>query len=153
MKKSFTSGRMILALALTTASFGCRSAVSSVDTPSVAAGETAEIIVTGESAASVIAGSMGDVDRRTRRVLLNMGLQFDDGSDEDNATEREYEARNADRVVHVKLEQRPGTLATNLTVSSRNGSTYEVNHARTVIQQVQNTRTDNLDQPNALPNQ
>ena len=116
----------------------CRSA-STVAAAGVAG--AAAIIMNDQNAEAEIAGSLVEVDGRAKRVLREMGLLMVDAAEEDKATEFEYEARNGDRVVHVKLERRSPTV-TKLSVSSRVGTTlnYDVSHARMVVERIQQMR-------------
>jgi hypothetical protein len=123
--------RLTLMLALLLPAYGCLAAAAG-------AGAAAGITLTNQGAESVVQGSIADVDRRTRAVLRDMGLTLADAAYEDNATEREYEARGSgDRVVHVKLEAR-GTTSTNVNVSSREGRLdYDKDAARDIISRIQ----------------
>lgn len=104
-----------------------------------AAGTAAAVVATNQNAEAEVHGSLAELDRRTRSVFSEMGLQITKSSSENNDTEREYEARSGDRVVHVKLEQPAGGHMTKVSVSSRRGTTvdYDVSHARMVLQRIQ----------------
>lgn len=132
---------LVLAAALALPAAGCRSASTATTVAAGAAGAAAAIVLNDQNAEADIAGSIGDVDRRARVVLSGMGLQIVQSSSENNAMEREYEARSGDRVVHVKLEQRAPGL-TKASVSSRTGTTlnYDVSHARMVVERIQQQR-------------
>ncbi len=100
----------------------------------------AAINPTAEGAESLVQGSISTVDRRARPVLTNMGLELTKTDYEDDATEREYEARNGNRVVHVKLEAR-GATSTQVNVSSREGTLdYDKSHARRIRERIQRQR-------------
>jgi hypothetical protein len=123
---------------------GCRTARTAaaevVNAAEEAGQAIASIIPTNQGAESLVQGSISNVDRRTRAVLTNMGLQLTRAEYEDNATEREYEARRGDRVVHIKLQAR-GTTSTQVNVSSREGRLdYDKSHARTIIERIQRQR-------------
>jgi hypothetical protein len=127
---------------------GCRTArtaAEEVTEAGAAAGQAVEgafaaINPTNQGAESLVQGSVSNVDRRTRAVLSSMGLQITKAEYEDNATEREYEARRGERVVHVKLEAR-GTTSTQVNVSSREGRLdYDKSHARTILERIQRQR-------------
>lgn len=131
-------------VALTSPSFGCRTVEgargdgsSEANTVSTAV----ETIFTDEGADATIQGSRSDVDRRTRAVLRDTGLMVTDAEYGDNATEREYEARGDDRVVHVELESRIATT-TEVEVSYRLVTTgYRKGEARDVIRRIQQQRS------------
>ncbi len=123
---------------------GCRPARTAADEIGDAAGAAgraiASIIPTNQGAESLVQGSVSNVERRARAVLTNMGLQLTKASYEDNATEREYEARRGDRVVHMKLQAR-GATSTQVNVSSREGRLdYDKSHARTIIERIHRQR-------------
>ena len=143
---SFRSLTLLLIVALPAA--GCRTArtaTEEVQQAGAAAGAAvteafAAINPTDQGAESLVSGSISDVDRRTRAVLSGMGLQVTKTEMEDNATEREYEARSGDRVVHVKLEAQ-GATGTQVNVSSREGTLdYDKNHARMIVERIQRQR-------------
>jgi hypothetical protein len=124
---------LVLGLVLVAGTFGCRTAAAG------AAGAAAAVMLNDQGAEALVQGSIGDVDRRTRAVLRDMGLQMTEADSEDNATEREYEARSGERVVHVKLEARGSSTEVN--VSSREGRLdYDKDHARTIISRIQRQR-------------
>ena len=104
-----------------------------------AATGAAAVALTDQNAEGEASGSLSEMDRRTRAVFASMGLGITKSSTENGGTEREYEARSGDRVVHVKLEQPSGSATTKVSVSSRRGTTldYDVSHARTVLAQIQ----------------
>ena len=109
---------LVLLLVSGLAVSGCQTARSASQEVPTAEGASAAIEPTGQGAESVVAGSLSEVDRRTRAVLAEMGLQVTARAMEDDAAEREYEARNGDRVVHVKLTAREAS-STAVNVSSR----------------------------------
>ena len=114
---------------------GCRTAAVA------GAAGAAAAVLNDQNAEGEIAGSIMEVDGRAKRALADMGLLLRDAAMEDNATEWEYEARNGDRVVHVKLERRTANL-TKVAVSSRVGTTldYDVSHARMVLERIRQQR-------------
>ncbi len=116
---------------------GCGSRTGSV--AAAAAGTTAAVVMSNQNAEGEAHGTLAEMDRRTHAVFASMGLEITKSSTENNGTEREYEARSGDRVVHVKLEQPAGSHMTKVSVSSRRGTTldYDVSHARTVLQRIQ----------------
>jgi hypothetical protein len=133
---------LVLIMGLSVAS--CRTARTAADEIGDAAGAAGRAIAsinpTNQGAESLVQGSVSNVDRRTRAVLSSMGLQVTKAEYEDNATEREYEARRGERVVHVKLEAR-GTTSTQVNVSSREGRLdYDKDHARTILERIQRQR-------------
>jgi hypothetical protein len=113
---------------------GCRSAAAGL------AGAAA-IVTNDQNAEAEIAGSFTEVDGRAKRVLRDLGLLMVDAAAEDKATEFEYEARNGDRVVHVKLERISDTV-TKVAVSSRLGTTlnYYVSHSRMEQERIKQLR-------------
>ena len=134
----------LLVLLSVIAAAGCRTARTAADEVGDAAGAAGRAIAsinpTNQGAESLVQGSISGVDRRTRAVLSSMGLQLTKAEYEDNATEREYEARGGERVVHVKLEAR-GTTSTQVNVSSREGRLdYDKSHARTILERIQRQR-------------
>ena len=106
-----------------------------------AAAGGAAIVLNDQNAEAEIPGSLEVVDGRAKRVLRDMGLLMVDAAAEDKATEFEYEARNGDRVVHVKLERISPTV-TKVAISSRVGTTldYDVTHARMVVDRIRQLR-------------
>ena len=135
------TGPLLLAVALLLGASACRSASTATTVAAGAAGVAAAIVLNDQNAEAEIAGSLADVDRRAQVVLSGMGLQIVTSTSENDAREREYEARSGDRVVHVKLEQRaPGV--TKASVSSRTGTTlnYDVSHARMIVERIQQQR-------------
>lgn len=135
------AARCLLCAALALPAAGCRSGSTAAAAAAGAAGAAAAIVLNNQNAEADIAGGIADVDRRTRVVLAGLGLQIVDEATEDNATEREYEARRGDRVVHVKLIGRAAN-STRVAVSSRLGTTvdYDVTHARMIVQRIQQQR-------------
>jgi hypothetical protein len=123
---------------------GCRTARTAADEIGDAAGAAGRAIAsinpTNQGAEALVQGSVSNVDRRARTVLSSMGLQLTKAKYEDNATEREYEARSGNRVVHMKLEAR-GTTSTQVNVSSREGTLdYDKSHARMILERIQRQR-------------
>lgn len=142
-KQMLMAARLAAVVALTSASFGCRTVEGAREDASSAANTVSnavEAVFTDQGAEATIQGSISDVDRRTRAVLRGMGLTVTEADYDDNATEREYEARGGDRVVHVELESRSATM-TEIDVSYRVGATdYQKGQARDVIRRVQQQR-------------
>ena len=116
---------------------GCGSRTGTV--AAAAAGTAAAVVLSDQNAEGEVHGNIAEVDRRARAVFSANGLQITKSSSENSSTEREYEARSGDRVVHVKLEQPAGSHMTKVSVSSRRGTTpdYDVSHARTMLQRIQ----------------
>lgn len=135
----FRSGSAAAALVLLVPLFAAGCGSTTRTAAAAAAGTAAAVVATNQNAEGEVHGSLAEVDRRTRAVFGSMGLQITKSSTEDNGTEREYEARSGDRVVHVKLQQPAGSHMTKVSVSSRRGTTldYDVSHARTVLQRIQ----------------
>src|SRR5690349_13976870 len=127
-----------LALIAALGAAGCRTAATAA---AAGAAGAAAIVMNDQNAEADVAGSLPEVDGRAKRVLRDMGLLMVDAAVEDRATEFEYEARNGDRVVHIKLERRSPTV-TKVAVSSRVGTTlnYDVSHARMVLERIQKQR-------------
>ncbi|MET0399656.1 MAG: hypothetical protein ABW277_22900 [Longimicrobiaceae bacterium] len=142
-KKLLVAARLAAVLALTSATFGCRTmqgAREDAESAANAVGNAAEAVFTDQGAEAVVQGSISDVDRRTRAVLGDMGMTITGADYDDNAMEREYEARSGDRVVHVELESRSPTT-TQVDVSYRVGqANYEKEQARDIIRRIQQRR-------------
>lgn len=138
--KMLVAVRLAAILVVTSATFGCRTmqaAGEDVESAAGAVGNAAEAAFTDQGAEAVVQGSIADVDRRTRAVLQGMGLTITGADYDDNATEREYEARGGDRVVRVELESR-SAATTEVDVSYRVGETnYEKDQARDIIRRIQ----------------
>lgn len=138
-----TAARLAAVVVMASATFGCRT-VQGAREDAQNAGESAvqavESVFTDQGAEAVIAGSIADVDRRTRLVLREMGLTMDEVRFDDNARERDYEAKGGDRTVRVELEVRTATT-TEIEVKYRVGATnYEKGQAQDVIRRVQARR-------------
>lgn len=131
------SAAAVVAMLLPLLAAGCGSKTGTV--AAAAAGTAAAVVLTDQNAEGHAEGDIADLDRRTRAVFADMGLEITKRSSENNDTEREYEARSGDRVVHVKIEQQAGEPTTKVSVSSRRGTTldYDVSHARMVLQRIQ----------------
>jgi hypothetical protein len=129
---------LVVLLPLFTVACGSRTGTAAA----AAAGTAAAVVLSDQHAEGEAHGTIAEMDRRTRAVFASMGLQITKSSTENNNTEREYEARSGDRVVHVKLQQPAGSHMTKLSVSSRRGTTldYDVSHARMVLQRIQQQR-------------
>lgn len=144
MKKQMRMAtRLAAVLAITSASFACRT-VEGAREDAQSAGTTvvqaAEAVFTDQGAEAVIAGSISQVDRRTRMVLRNMGFTVTEADYDDNAREREYEAKMGDRTVRIELEWRSATT-TEVDVSYRIGATnYEKGQARDILNRIQQQR-------------
>lgn len=143
MKSMLAATRLALVLALAGTSFACRTARAAGEDVRDAAstvGDAAEAVFTDQGAEVVIGSSIADVDRRTRAVLRGMGMTLGEMDYDDNATEREYEGRSGDTVVHVELESR-GASSTEIEVSYRTGQVnYDKERARDIIRRVQAQR-------------
>ncbi len=129
-------------LALTTGAAGCRTMQGAKEDAQSAAntvGNAAEAAFTDQGAEAVLAGSIGVVDGRTRAVLRDMGFTVTDADYDDNAREREYEARSGDRVVKVELEARSAST-TEVDLTYRVGTNYDREQARDVIRRIQARR-------------
>lgn len=132
-----TGAAAALLLFLPLVSAGCGSTARTA--AAAAAGTAGVVVATNQNAEGEAHGTLAEMDRRTRTVFGSMGLEITKASNENAGTEREYEARSGDRVVHVKLEQPAGSHMTKVSVSSRRGTTldYDVSHARMVLQRIQ----------------
>jgi hypothetical protein len=130
-----TAALLVMLLSLVAAGCGTRTGAVAA----AAGGTAAAVALNDQNAEGQVQGSITDLDRRTRAVFAEMGLQITDGSTENAGTEREYEGRSGDRVVHVKIEQQAGSPTTKVSVSSRRGTTldYDVSHARMVLGRIQ----------------
>lgn len=118
------------------AAAGCGGTTRTV--AAAAGGTAAAAALNDQNAEGTAQGSVADLERRTRAVLDGMGLQVTKATRENGDNEREFEGRSGDRVVHVKIEGQGGST-TKVSVSSRRGTTldYDVSHARSVLQQIQ----------------
>ncbi len=138
-----TAARLAFVLTIASASFACqtaRGARADAESAVNTVGNAAEAVFTDQGAELVIQSPIADVDRRTRAVLTGMGMTLGRAEYDDNAAEREYEARSGDTVVHVELESR-GAGATEIEVSHRTGQVnYDKNRARDLIRRVQAQR-------------
>ncbi len=138
---------LMLVLVSTLPVAGCRTARTAADEIGDAAGAAGRAIAsinpTNQGAEALVQGSVSNVDRRARTVLSSMGLQLTKAEYEDNATEREYEARSGKRVVHMKLEAR-GTTSTRSTFPHARGrsTTTRVTHGRSSSESRGNARQD-----------
>lgn len=138
LNRSRTGGAAAVAvMLLALAAAGCGGTTRTV--AAAAGGTAAAAALNDQNAEGTAQGSVDDLERRTRAVLGGMGLQITKASSENADTEREFEGRSGDRVVHVKIEQQGGGSTTKVSVSSRRGTTldYDVSHARSVLQQIQ----------------
>ena len=142
-KQTLIATRLALVVAAVATAAGCRTAQAARDDVSSAAGSVStavEAVFTDQGAEAVVGGSIADVDRRTRAVLRGMGMTLTDAEYDDNAREREYEARVGDRVAKVELEWRSATT-TEVDVSVRVGATdYRKGEARDIISRIQAQR-------------
>lgn len=142
-KQMLLAVRLTAVVALTSASFACRTVEGAREDASSAANTVStavEAVFTDQGAEATIQGSISDVDRRTRAVLTAMGMTITEADYDDNAMEREYEARSGDRVAHVELESR-GATTTEVEVSYRVGTTdYRKGEARDIIRRIQQQR-------------
>lgn len=135
MKKQMLT--LALVLAIVPATFGCRTAATAG--AGAAAGAAAATTV-NQNAEATINASIADVDRRARDVLRGMGMTMTDANYEDNAMEREYEARSGDNVVHMKLVSR-GAGSTQVAVSYRRGRVdYSKTEAQNILSRIQAAR-------------
>ena len=140
MKGRVVIARLAVVAAITLGAHGCRTVQAAGEDIESAAGtvsNAAEAAFTDQGAEAVVQGSISDVDRRTRAVLQDMGMTITGTDYEDNATERQFEARSGDRVVRVELESRSATT-TEVDVSYRVGDVnYEKEQARDIIRRIQ----------------
>jgi environmental stress-induced protein Ves len=135
MKKQMLALALVLAIA--PAAVGCRTAATAG--AGAAAGAAAATTI-NQNAEGSVAASISETDRRTRNVLRGMGMTLTDANYEDNAMEREYEARSGDNVVHIKLVSRGGS-STNVAVSYRRGRVdYSKTEAQNILTRIQAAR-------------
>ena len=127
---------LVLALAVVPAA-GCRTAAT---VGAGAAAGAAAATQVNQNAEATINSPISAVDARTRTVLRVRGMTMTDANYEDNATEREYEARQGDNVAHVKLVAN-GANSTRVAVSYRRGQLdYSKEEAQNIVRLIQNTR-------------
>ncbi|HEX8394164.1 MAG TPA: hypothetical protein VF665_17605 [Longimicrobium sp.] len=132
MTNKMLIARVALILAVTPVAYGCRTAAA------VGAGAGAATMV-NQNADALVDAPIGTVERRTRSVLAGMGMTLRDVAYEDNATEREFEARSGDNVAHVKLEAEG--QRTKVGVSYRRGRMdYSKEEATRILNAIQNAR-------------
>jgi hypothetical protein len=131
-----TTAKLALVLAIAPAAYGCRTAAT-VGAGAVAGAAAASQI--NQNAEATISAPISTVDRRARTVLAGMGMTLTDASYEDSATEREYEARSGDTVVHMKLVGRGSS--TEVAVSYRRGQLdYSKSQAQEILNRIQAAR-------------
>ena len=127
---------LALAFAIVPAT-GCRTAAT------VGAGAAAGVAAAtqvNQNVEATINAPISTVDTRARAALQVRGMTVTDASYEDNATEREYEARQGDNVAHIKLIA-SGASATRVAVSYRRGAVdYSKEEAQNILRLIQNTR-------------
>jgi environmental stress-induced protein Ves len=135
MKKQILALALVFAIA--PAAVGCRTAATMG--AGAAAGAAAATTV-NQNAEGSVSASISETDRRTRNVLRGMGMALTDANYEDNAMEREYEARSGDNVVHIKLVSR-GASSTDVAVSYRRGRVdYSKTEAQNILTRIQAAR-------------
>jgi len=135
MKKQML--RLALVLAIAPAAYGCRTAATVGAGAAAGAAAATQI---NQNAEAVIASPIADVDTRARAVLQIRGMTLTDAEYEDNATEREYEARQGDNVAHIKLVAN-GANSTRVAVSYRRGAVdYSKDQAQQILRLIQNSR-------------
>ncbi len=129
--------RAALILAVAPVAYGCRTAAT---VGAGAAAGAAAATTVNQNAEGSIAAPISIVDRRARSVLTSMGMTLTDANYEDNATEREYEARSGDNVTHIKLVAR-GASSTDVAVSYRRGRVdYSKTEAQRILARIQQAR-------------
>jgi hypothetical protein len=110
-------------------------------TRTVAAGAVAAgaAVAENQNATATINAPISEVDRRARAVLSSMGMTIT-GADFDNeARQREYDARSGDNVAHIKLEAEGSS--TEVSVSYRTGRVdYSESRARDILSRIQSQR-------------
>jgi hypothetical protein len=111
---------------------GCRTASPSTDTATVV---TVPAVFRDEHLEADLPRSFDDVDRCTRAVLAFMGLEVTPSYTEHPDRERAYEARNDDRMVHLKVEQQTATT-THVSVSSRVARADDVGYASEILERI-----------------
>ena len=116
---------------------GCRTAAT---VGAGAAAGAAAATTVNQNVEATIAAPIATVDTRARAALRVRGMTVTDANYEDNATEREYEARQGDNVAHLKLIAN-GANSTRVAVSYRRGAVdYSRDEAQRILTLIQNTR-------------
>jgi phage gp45-like len=127
---------IVLAFAIVPAA-GCRTAAT---VGAGAAAGAAAATQVNQNAEATINAPISAVDSRARTALRVRGMTMTDANYEDNATEREYEARQGDNVAHIKLIAN-GASSTRVAVSYRRGAVdYSKEEAQNILRLIQNTR-------------
>ncbi len=128
---------LALVLAIAPAAVGCRTAAA---VGAGAAAGAAAATTVNQNVEATIAAPISTVDTRARAALQVRGMTVTDANYEDNATEREYEARSGDNVAHIKLVS-AGASSTRVAVSYRRGAVdYSRDEAQRILTLIQNTR-------------
>ena len=134
MKRILTLG---LVLAVAPVANGCRTAATVGAGAAAGAAAATQI---NQNVEATISAPIATVDTRARAALQVRGMAVTDAAYEDNATEREYEARQGDNVAHIKLVSM-GTNSTRVAVSYRRGALdYSKDEAQRILTLIQNTR-------------
>ena len=135
MKKQIL--RLALVLAIAPAAYGCRTAAT---VGAGAAAGAAAATQVNQNVEATINAPIATVDSRARAALQIRGMTMTEAAYEDNATEREYEARQGDNVAHIKLVAN-GANSTRVAVSYRRGQLdYSKEEAGQILRLIQNTR-------------
>ena len=135
MKKQIL--RLALVLAIAPAAYGCRTAAT---VGAGAAAGAAAATQVNQNVEATINAPIATVDSRARAALQIRGMTMTEAAYEDNATEREYEARQGDNVAHIKLVAN-GANSTRVAVSYRRGQLdYSKDEAQQILRLIQNTR-------------
>ncbi|HLL82335.1 MAG TPA: DUF3568 family protein [Longimicrobium sp.] len=135
MKKQIL--RLALVLAIAPAAYGCRTAAT---VGAGAAAGAAAATQVNQNVEATINAPISTVDSRARAALQIRGMTMTEAAYEDNATEREYEARQGDNVAHIKLVAN-GASSTRVAVSYRRGQLdYSKDEAQQILRLIQNTR-------------
>jgi hypothetical protein len=129
--------RLALVLAIAPAIYGCRTAAT---VGAGAAAGAAAATTVNQNVEATIGAPIATVDTRARAALQVRGMTVTDAEYEDNATEREYEARSGDNVAHIKLIAN-GANSTRVAVSYRRGAVdYSRDEAQRILTLIQSTR-------------
>lgn len=128
--------RLALVLAIAPAAYGCRTAAT------VGAGAAAGAVAAStvdQNVTATLATPISEVDRRARAVFASMGMAITAAEFQDNATEREYDARSGDNIAHIKMVAEGDR--TKVSVSYRRGRVdYSKTEAQNILDRIQAAR-------------
>lgn len=92
-----------------------------------------------QNVTATLATPISEVDRRARAVFASMGMAITAAEFQDNATEREYDARSGDNIAHIKMVAEGAQ--TKVSVSYRRGRVdYSKTEAQNILNRIQAAR-------------